>query len=92
MYLLLNQINLSTVVVVFADKFATQKLMDAAGRLGTIGRFVWILCDAWSATSSHRGVDIILKEPKASNSKTARWNNNEQINISLKFILRQAFW
>jgi hypothetical protein len=69
------------VVVVFADKSMTQKLMDAAGRLGIIGRFVWILCDAWSATSNHRGVDIILKEPTASNSKTANWSNNEQIDI-----------
>lgn len=68
-------------VVVFADKSMTQKLMDAAGRLGIIGRFVWILCDAWSATSNHRGVDIILKEPTASNSKTANWSNNEQIDI-----------
>lgn len=87
----LSQINLSTVVVVFADKSVTQKLMDAAGRLGIIGRFVWILCDAWSATSSHRGVDIILKEPKAGNSKTAHRSNNEQINISFKFILCQTF-
>jgi hypothetical protein len=87
MCLLLRQINLSTVVVVFADKSMTQKLMDAAGRIGIIGRFVWILCDAWSATSSHRGVDIILKEPKSGNSKAAHWNNNEQIN----FILCQAF-
>ena len=77
-------------VVVFADKSMTQKLMDAAGRLGIRGRFVWILCDAWSATSNHHGVDIILKEPKAGNSKTAHWSNNEQINISLKFIWCQA--
>lgn len=68
----------------------TQKLMDAAGRLGIVGRFVWILCDAWSATSNHRGVDIILKESKAGNSKTTHWNNNDKINISLKFILFQA--
>lgn len=92
MCLLLNQINLSTVVVIFADKSVTQKLMDAARRLEIVGRFVWILCDAWSATSSHRGVDIILKEPKAGNSKTVQWSNNEQINISLKFILCQVFW
>jgi len=79
MCLLLSQINLFTVVVVFADKSMTQKLMNAARRLGIIGRFVWILCDAWSATSSHHGVDIILKEPKAGNSKTAQWSNNELI-------------
>jgi len=79
MCLLLSQINLSTVVVVFADKSMTQKLMNAARRLGMIGRFVWILCDAWSATSSHHGVDIILKEQKAGNSKTAHWSNNEPI-------------
>jgi hypothetical protein len=79
------------VVVIFADKSMTQKLMDAAGRLGIGGRFVWILCDAWSATSNHRGVDIILKEPKTSNSKTAYCSNYDRINISLKFILFHAF-
>ncbi|KAJ4442843.1 hypothetical protein ANN_04436 [Periplaneta americana] len=48
------------VVVVFADKSTTQKLMDAARHHGVVGRFVWIVCDAWSAASSHRGVNIVL--------------------------------
>jgi hypothetical protein len=87
----LSQINLSTVVVVFADKSMTHKLMDAAGRVGIVGRLVWLLCDAWSAPPSHRGVDIVLKEPKADNSKTAHCSNNQQTNIALKFTLCQAF-
>ncbi|PSN47267.1 Metabotropic glutamate receptor 8 [Blattella germanica] len=42
-------------VVVFADKSTTQKLMDAARRYGVVNRFVWIVCDAWSAASRSSG-------------------------------------
>jgi hypothetical protein len=57
------------VVVVFADKFMTQKLMDAAARHGVIGRFVWLLCDAWSAPSGHRNPDIAFNHRIISNGK-----------------------
>lgn len=59
-------------VVVFADKYMTQKLMDAAGRHGITGRFVWILCDAWSAVSNHRGIDIVFRRPVTANGRTEK--------------------
>jgi hypothetical protein len=58
-----------TVVVVFADKSMTQKLMAAAARHGIIGRFVWILCDAWSAASSHRNPNTVSNHLMVSNGK-----------------------
>jgi hypothetical protein len=79
------------VVVVFADKFMTQKLMDAAGRHGITGRFVWILCDAWSAASNHRGIDIVFRRSMTGDGKTAYQSNSDQINVSLKFMLSLSY-
>jgi hypothetical protein len=64
------------VVVVFADKSMTQKLIDAAGRHGVAGRFVWILCDAWSAASSHRSVDILLNSPTIGYGETTQQSDS----------------
>jgi hypothetical protein len=46
--------------------------MDAAARNGITGRFVWILCDAWSTASSHRGVDIVFRRPVTGDGETLR--------------------
>ncbi|XP_023724133.1 metabotropic glutamate receptor 3 isoform X2 [Cryptotermes secundus] len=74
------------VVVVFADKFMTQKLMDAAGRHGITRRFVWILCDAWNAAPTHRGIDIAFRRPMTGDGKmqqppadTSEAQNDERV-------------
>lgn len=87
----LNIFHLCSVVVVFADKFMTQKLMDAAGRHGITGRFIWILCDAWNAAPTHRGIDIAFRRPMTGNGKTAYQTNSHTFNISLLFILSLSY-
>ncbi|XP_021930539.1 metabotropic glutamate receptor 3-like isoform X2 [Zootermopsis nevadensis] len=63
------------VVVIFADKSMTQKLMDAAARHGIIGQFVWILCDAWSAASSHRSPDTAFNYRMVGNGLSDAWRD-----------------
>jgi hypothetical protein len=58
--------------------------MDAAGRNGITGRFVWILCDAWSTASNHRGVDIIFRRPTTGDGKTIRVTETN-LTFSLNF-------
>ena len=58
-----------TVVVVFVDKSITQKVMDAARRQGVVSRFVWIVCDAWTSASSHRGVDLVFPRSRGRNKQ-----------------------
>jgi hypothetical protein len=79
------------VVVVFADKFMSQRLMDAAGRHGITGRFVWILCDAWSAAPNHRGIDIVFRRPMTGDGKTVYPSNSDQFNIPLLFMLSLSY-